>query len=198
MKMTDQPLYLKIKNFIMQRSIKLSMGPYWAYGPKQMHSSHIPEANLGWHQFSSVAQSCPTPCNPTDCRTPSLPVHLQLPELTETHVHWVKLSSNHLILCHPLLLPTLIFPSITVFSSDSFFTPGGQSIAVSDLASDLPMNIQDWFPLYGLVGCTCSLREFQESSPTPQFKSIIFSVHSFHYSPTLTSIHDYWKNNSFE
>ena len=183
----------------MQRSIKLSMGPYWAHSPKQMHSSHIPEANPGWHQFISVAQLCLTPCNPIDCRTQSLPVHLQLPELIETHVHWVKMPSNHLILCHPLILPTLIFPNITIFSSDSFSTPGGQSIGVSALASVCPMNIQDWFPLYGLVGCPCSLRDSQESSPpTPQFKSINSSVHSFHYSPTLTSIHDYWKHNSFE
>ena len=74
-----------------------------------------------------------------------------------------------------------------------FFASGGQSIGVSASASDLPMNIQDQFPS-GLTGLIpCKPRGSQESSPTPQFKSINFSVLSFLYSPTLTSIHDYWK-----
>ena len=74
-----------------------------------------------------------------------------------------------------------------------FFVSGGQSIGVSASASDLPMNIQDQFPS-GLTGLIpCKPRGSQESSPTPQFKSINFSVLSFLYSPTLTSIHDYWK-----
>ena len=59
--------------------------------------------------------------------------------------------SNHLILCHPLLLQPSIFPSIRVFSYESVLTTGGQSIGVSASASVLPMNIQDWFPL-GLIG----------------------------------------------
>ena len=68
------------------------------------------------------------------------------------------------------------------------FASGGQSIAVSASTSVLPMNTQDWSP--------CSPRDSQESSPTPQFKSINSSVLSFHYSPTLMSTHDYWKNHS--
>ena len=71
-------------------------------------------------QFSSVAQSCLTLCDPVDCSTPSLPVHHQLPEFTQTHVHWVGDAINHLILCRPLLLPPSIFPSIRVFSNESF------------------------------------------------------------------------------
>ena len=67
-----------------------------------------------------------------------------------------------------------------------FFTSGGQSIRVSASTSVLPMNIQDWFPLDGLVGSHCSPRNSQESSPSPQFKSINSSVLSFLYSPTLT------------
>ena len=71
-------------------------------------------------QFSSVAQSCPTLCDPMDCSTPGFPVHHQLPELAQTHVHRVgdAIQPNHLILCHPLLLPS-IFPSIRVFSKES-------------------------------------------------------------------------------
>ena len=57
------------------------------------------------------------------------------------------MPSHHLILCHPLLLPPSVFPSITVFSSESVLRIGGQSIGVSASASVLPMNIQDWFPL---------------------------------------------------
>ena len=69
-------------------------------------------------QFSSVTQSCLTLCNPMDCSTPGFPVHHQLPELTQTHVHWVG-DAIHLILCRPLLLLPSIFPSIRVFSKES-------------------------------------------------------------------------------
>ena len=71
------------------------------------------------HKFSSVAQWCPTLCDPVNCSTPGLPVHHQLPEFTQTHVHWVVMPSNHLILCHRLLLLSSIFPSIRVFSNES-------------------------------------------------------------------------------
>ena len=70
------------------------------------------------NQFSSVAQSCPTLCDPMDCSPPGLPVHHQLPKLTQIHVHRV-MPYNHLFLCHPLLLLPSIFPSIRVFSKKS-------------------------------------------------------------------------------
>ena len=78
-------------------------------------------------QFSSFTQSCPTLCNPIDCRTPGFPVHHQLLELAQTHVHQLVMLSNHLILSHPLLLLPSIFPSIRVFLNQ-FFTSGGQNI----------------------------------------------------------------------
>ena len=99
----------------------------------------------------SVTQSCPTLCNPMDCSIPDLPVHQHLPELAQTHVHWVSDIINHLILCCPLLLPPSIFPSIRVFSNESVLASGGQNIGVSASASVLSMNIQGWFPL-GLTG----------------------------------------------
>ena len=70
-------------------------------------------------QFSSVAQSCPTLCDTMDCCTPGLPVHHQLPEFTQTHVHWVgdAIQPSHPL--PPLLLLPLIFPSIKVFSNES-------------------------------------------------------------------------------
>ena len=69
-------------------------------------------------QFSSVSQSCPTFCNPVNHSTPGLPVHHQRPESTQTHVHWVGDPTNHLILCHPLILLISIFSSIRVFSNE--------------------------------------------------------------------------------
>ena len=70
------------------------------------------------NQFSSVTQSCPILCDPMDCITPGFPVHHQLPELTQTHVHQVG-DAIHLILCCLLLLPPSIFPSIRVFCNES-------------------------------------------------------------------------------
>ena len=87
------------------------------------------------------------------------------------------------------------FPASGSFQMNQFFASGGQSIGVSASASVLPMNTQDWFPL-GWTGWISS-RDSQESSPAPQFK-INSSALCFLYSPTLTSIHDYWKNHSFD
>ena len=100
--------------------------------------------------------------------------------------------------CHPVISSSVI-PFSSCFQSfpmTQFLILGGQSIVVSALTSVLPMNIQDWFPL-GLTG-PINPRDSQESSPTPQFKSINSLVLTFLYSPTLTSIHDYWKNQSFD
>ena len=93
--------------------------------------------------------------------------------------------------CHPTILSSVIpfsfcpqsFPASGSFPMSQLFAWGGQSIGVSASASVLPMNTQDWFPL----GCP---RDSQESSPTPQFKSINSSALSFLYSPTLMSIKD--------
>ena len=86
------------------------------------------------------------------------------------------------------------FQALRSFPVSQFFPLGGKSIGISALASVLPMNSQAWFPLELLVWSLCSPRDSQESSPTPQFKSINSLVLSFLYGPTLTSIHDYWKN----
>ena len=71
-------------------------------------------------QFSSVTESYPTLCDPMNCRTPGLPVYHQLPDLLKLVFMESIVPSNHLILCHPLLLSPSIFPSIRVFSSESF------------------------------------------------------------------------------
>ena len=150
-------------------------------------------------QFISVTQSCLTLCDPMNCSTPSLPVHHQLPEFTQTHALKLTQTNIHRIrdaiqpyypLCPLLLLPSILL-SIRVFSSESVLCIRRPRIGVSASASVLPMNTQDWSPLEGMVGSPCSPRDLQESSPTPQFKSISSSALSFLYSPTLTYIHDY-------
>ena len=126
-------------------------------------------------QFSSVAQSCPTLCDPMDCSTPGLPVYHQLPELTQTHVHWVgdAIQPSH-SLSSPSPLAFNIFPSIRVFSNEQFFASGGQSIGFWASASVLPMNIQDWFPL-GLTGWILLLSK----GPSRVFSNTTVQKHQF-------------------
>ena len=139
-------------------------------------------------KFRSVAQSCLTLCDPgTAACQASLSFTISQSSLKLMSIELV-IPSNHLILCCPFLLPPSIFPSISVFFQMSqFFSSGGQNIGVSASASGLPMNIQYRFPF----GSPCSPRNSQESSPTPQFKSINSPVLSFLYGPTLTFKHDY-------
>ena len=82
-------------------------------------SHHMIQQFHFWIAHCSVAKSCPTLCDTMHCSTPGFPVLHYLPELAQTHVHWSVMPSNHLILCHPLLLLPSIFPSIRVFSNKS-------------------------------------------------------------------------------
>ena len=109
------------------------------------------------------------------------------------------MPSNHLILCRPLLLLPSILPSIRVFSNESVLHirwPKYQSFSLSiNLSNEYSGLISfrvDWLELLAVQG------DSQESSPTPQFKSINSLALSFLYSPTLTSIHDHWKNHSLD
>ena len=97
---------------------------------------------------SSVAQLCPTLCDPMNCSMPGLPVHHQLPEFTQTHVHWVSdaIQPSHPLLCPLFLLPS-IFPSIRVFSNESALHIRWPKYWSFASTSVLPMNIQDWSPL---------------------------------------------------
>ena len=97
------------------------------------------------------------------------------------------MPSNHLILCHPLLLPPSTFPSIRVFSMSQFFTSGGQSVGVSALASVLPMSIQDWFPfwidwldLLAAQGTLSSLLQHHSSKTSILQCSAFFTVQLSH------------------
>ena len=132
---------------------------------------------LAQFKFSSVSQSCLTLCDPMDCSTPGLPVHHQLPELAQTHVHWV---SDAIQPSRPLLSssPPAFNLAQHQGQMSQFFTSGGQSIGVSASASVLPMNIQDWFPL----GWTCWISflaptvQIFPSSAVPQPLIIISQV----------------------
>ena len=109
--------------------------------------------------------------------------------------------------CHPTILSSVdsfssclqSFLASGSFPMSQFFISGGQRIGVSASTSLSPMNTQDWSPLGWTGWIPFSPRDSQESSPTPQFKSINSSALSFLHSPTLTSIHDYWeKSHSFD
>ena len=107
--------------------------------------------------------------------------------------------------CHPGISSSVVpFSCLqSLLESGSFpmsqlFAWGGWSIGVTASTSVLPINTQDWSPLRWTGWISCNPRDSQESFPTPQFKSISSSVISFLYSPTLTSIHDHWKNHSLD
>ena len=130
---------------------------------------------------------------------PGLPVHHQLPEFTQTHVHRI---GDAIQLSHPLrplpLLPP-IPPSIRVFSNESTlhirwpkYWRFSFSISPSDEHPGLISFRMDWLDLLAVQGT------LQKSSPTPQFKSINSLALSFLHSSTLTSIHDHWKNYSLD
>ena len=134
-----------------------------------------------------------------DCSMPGLPVHHQLLELTQTHVHGV---GDAIQPSHPLSSPSP--PAFNLFPHQGLFqwVSSLHQVAKAWVFQLQHQSFQwifrtdflwDW-----LVWSPCSPRDSQESSPTPQFKSINFLTLSFFYSSTLTSIHDHWKNNSLD
>ena len=146
--------------------------------------------------FCSVTQSSLTLCDPMDWSTPGFPVHHQLPKLAQTHVHW---ASDSIQPSHPLLPPSPLALNLSqhqgLFPMSQLFESDGQSIGAS--ASVHPMNIQGWFPL-GLTGLILQSKGLSRVFSRRRFKSINSSVLSLLYGPTLTSIHDYWKNHNFD
>ena len=147
-------------------------------------------------QFSSVAQSCPTLCDPVNCSMAGLlSINKSQSSLRLTSTESV-MPSSHLILCRPLLLLPPIPTSIRAFPVSQLFTWGDQITGVSALASVLPKNTQDWSPLEWT-----SWISLQSKGPTRVFsnttvQSISSSVFSFLYGPVFTFIHDHWKNHS--
>ena len=135
-------------------------------------------------------------CNPLDCSMPGFPIHQQLLELAQTHVHWVMMvmPSNRLILCRPLLLLPSIFPSIRIFSSESVLCIRwpkywGFSFNISpsnEYSGLISLGRTGWISLQfkGL------LTSFSEAS-------VLWSL-AFFIVQLFTSSHDYWKNHSFD
>ena len=132
---------------------------------------------------------------PMDCSTPGFPVLHYLLKLMSIKS---LMPSNHLIFCRPLLLLPSIFPSIRVFSSELALCirwPNYRGFSFSNSPSKEYSGLISfrvhWFDLL-VVQVT------QDSSPAPQFESISSSMLSLLYHPTLISVHDYWKNHSFD
>ena len=160
---------------------------HYKFLSKQSRSSVITVAVV-------VAKWCLTLCDPMDCSTPGFPVLHYFPEFAQTHIHWI---SDAIQPSHPSP------PAFNLSQHQGLF----QCCSSQQVAKVLEFQLQhqsfqwifradshqDW-----LLWSPCSPRESQEYSPTPQFKSISSSALSFRYAPTLISIHDYWKNHSFD
>ena len=160
---------------------------------------HTLKKSIFYYQFSSVAQSGSTLCDPIDCSTPGLPIQCQLLEFAQTHVHWIGdviQPSDHLSFPSP--------PTFHLSQHQGLFKWVSSSHQVSKvLECQLQHQSFQWIfrtdLLYdGLVVSSCSPRDSQEYSTTSQFKSINSGVLSFLYRPTLISIHDYWKNHNLD
>ena len=163
-------------------------------------SLHCTTISILTSQFSSVQSlSHVRLCDPMNRSMPGLPVYHHLPEFTQT-----RCPSSWW--CHPATSSSVVpfsscpqsLPASESFPMSQPFAWGGQSTGVSALASFLPRTPRADLLQNGLVGSPCSPRDSQESSPTPQFKHINSLALSFLHSPTLTSIHDHWKNHSLD
>ena len=149
-------------------------------------------------QFSSVAQLCPTLCDPMNRSTPGLLVITNSRNSPKLMFIESVMSSSHLILCRPLLLLPPVPPSIRVFSNESTlhikwpkYWSFSLSISPSKEHPGLISFRMGWLDLLAVQGLS-------RVSPTPQFKSINSSALSFLHSPTLTSIHDHLENHSLD
>ena len=133
-----------------------------------------PFCTIPTDQFSSVAQSCPTLCDPKNHSTPGLPAHHQLPESTQTHVHWVSdvIQPSHPVI--PFSSCPQSFPASGSFQMSQLSASGGQSIGVSASTSVLPMNTQDWSPLGWTGGIS-----LQSKGLSRVFSNTIVQNHQF-------------------
>ena len=151
-------------------------------------------------QFSSDAQSCPTLC-----KTPWTAAHQASSSVSPTPGVYSN-SCPSSWWCHPTVSSSVVpfisclqsFPASGFFLRSQFFASCGQSIRASASAWVLPMNTQDWSPLWWTGWISLQSKGLTETSPTLQFKNINSLVLSCLYIPTLTSINDYWKNHSFD
>ena len=152
------------------------------------------------HQFSSVQLlSHVWLCDPMNCSMPGLPAHHhQLLEFTQIHDYW---AGDAIQPSHPLSSLSPPTFSLSQYQGLSQWVSSSHQVA-KVLEFQLQHQSFQWTPRTdlqnGLVRSPCSPRDSHESSPTPHFKSINSSVLSFLHSPTLSSIHDHWKNHSLD
>ena len=149
-------------------------------------------------QFQFSSSVCPTLCEPMSRSSPGLPVHHHLPEFTQTHIHRV---SDAIQPSNPRSSPSPPAPNPSQHQSLFQWVNSlheGSLLEFQLQHHSFQRNPRVDLLQNGLVGSPCSTRDSQESSPTPQFKSINSSALSLLHSPTLTSIHDYWKNHSLD
>ena len=146
----------------------------------EVHEPPNPSASV---LFSSVAQSCPTLCDPMNHSTPGLPVHHQLPGSTQPMSIESVMPSNHLILCHPFLLLPSIFPSIRVFSSESAlcirwpkYWSFSFNISPSNEHPGLISFKMDWLDLLAVQGTLNSLLQHHSSKASILRRSAFFTV----------------------
>ena len=181
---------MQISTLKMVQDYLASVYNFWIKSPTV---SRLPSLFASWTnilQFSSVAQLCPTLCNPVDCSKPGLPVQHQLPEFTQTHTHLV---GDAIQPSHPLSFPS----ALNLSQHQGLFKWVG---SLHQVAKVLELQLQhqsfQWvfrvdFLWEWLVWSPCCPKDSQESLPAPQFKSIISSVLCLLYGPALTSVHNY-------
>ena len=149
-------------------------------------------------QFTSVTQSCLTLCDPKNHSTTGLPVHHQLPEFTQTHIHRV---SDTIQPSHPLSSPSPPAPNPSQhqsFPMSRFFAWGGQSPGVSALASFLPKKSQGWSPSEWTGWISLQSQGLSRVFSNTTVQNLNSLAFSFLHSPTLTSIYDHRKNYSLD
>ena len=172
--------WLDVKNSV---SISLTKLDNHIFHFKMIAGCYVSCIEFSSVQFSSVAQSCPTLCNPMNCSTPGLPVHHQLSEFTQTHVHWVGdtiQSSNHLI---PFSSCPQSFPASRSFQMSQLFASGGQkywsfifSINPSSEHSGLISFRMDWLDLLAVQGTLKSLLQHHSSKASVLWHYLVLSI----------------------
>ena len=149
------------------------------------HSRSFP--TISSIQLSSVTKSCSTLCSRKDCSTPDLPVHHQLLELTQTHVHWVGNGIHHIILCRPLLLLPSIFPIIRGFSNEAVLHirwPAYRSFSFNTSPSNEYSGVislrMDWLDLLTVQGILQSLLQHHSLKVSILWCLVFFMVQLSH------------------
>ena len=157
------------------------------YLPKETKDLYISS-----FQFTSVTQSCPTLCDPMNHSTPGLPVHHQLPEFAQIHVHWVGDAIQPSVLCHPLLLLPSIFPNIKVFTNESalhirwpIYWSFSFSISPSNEYPGLISFRMDWLDLRAVQETLKRLLQHHSSKASVLWCSAFFIVQLSH--PYMTT-----------